>query len=258
MKTLGQVTVRAAVVYIARELFEKLLPDGTVIDCLADKIMSPGLQDLQFALVHRCLKLPANSRVTGISVAHRFAYDQVSLRVECPDFVETQVNCLIPEVRVLFWNDGTAPVFRGWEGPALREDYGKPIIVPLRAVVEPLNLPPVEAIYFGGCEATWATTGEIDAARREEFWGELDRINATRAIELDSVMSPFFGAVDATWTAERNLYQQAESPQKPLPTVQGIQDSLDRAEELLAAQEAQETKQPQEEAPRKINFREFL
>lgn len=108
--------VRQAVMYVSRSLLESLLPEGKTIDCVADKLGA------EYAWLAEAMKLPANVRITGVSMALRFVYDQVAIRVECSDFVETLPSNCLPEVQATYKRgvDGKG-VFVRWEGPAMSQ-----------------------------------------------------------------------------------------------------------------------------------------
>lgn len=151
-------TTRQAVLCVSRELLEQLLSDWKMVALLR----FGDLVDSSFSIVekfaklakpyHTSLKLPANCCITGISHTYRFQYDQVAFRIECPDFVETQEACMLPEVQAvyqgsLYWNNGpNTGYFLRWGGPAveMRREYGPdgnvikvgPPVVNIRAVFD--------------------------------------------------------------------------------------------------------------------------
>jgi hypothetical protein len=111
--------------YVSRELLEPLL-GGRQIDCIADRL------GISYDWLVEALHLPAGTRITGVSVSLRFDRDQVALRVEHPDFVETIPGNVLPEVGawyghgVLSWTGpavGTPPT-----APEQMEDWFRPVV----------------------------------------------------------------------------------------------------------------------------------
>ena len=163
---------RQAVVFVDRQLLEELLPGFKTAallrfgELLLEELLS-GFENSTERLAdlagpfHMALKLPGNCRITGasslrsapwpagISPHHRFEYDQVAFRIECPDFVETAPGNMLPIVGAVYQNsldmrvtgpgmnqDGFAPgsvevvgssgYFLRWDGSAVavRREYG--------------------------------------------------------------------------------------------------------------------------------------
>ena len=105
---------RQAVLRVSRPLLEALLPDFRTVALLRyGELVKPRLgmftdvaaQVAEIAApFHSALKLPANCRITGISVGHLFDRDEVAFRIESPDFVETLDGGPLPEVQAVYQN----------------------------------------------------------------------------------------------------------------------------------------------------------
>lgn len=109
-------TTRQAVMNVSRELMEHMLPPGKVIECVADKL------GVQYEWLVEAMQLPAGSRITGVSIAVRFFHDEVAIRIEHPDFIETAEARTLPEVQAIYErNADGSPRFVKWCGAAVGE-----------------------------------------------------------------------------------------------------------------------------------------
>lgn len=97
---------RAAVLRVSLELLEKLLPDWRTVAALRyGELVEPCLsKDVGkiAAPFHAALKLPRDCYITGISTNAFFDRDEVAFRIESPDFVETSLGCVLPEVQAVY------------------------------------------------------------------------------------------------------------------------------------------------------------
>ena len=106
---------RLGIAYCSVELIANLMPDGTSIQWLDSERGTIAAFGEGYEKLHKSLQLPANCRITGVSPHARFAYNQIVLRIESPDFVETPEAHNIPEVEPFYNKNG----FSHWEGSAL-------------------------------------------------------------------------------------------------------------------------------------------
>ena len=105
---------RAAIMAVSTDLLLPLIPEGKTIDCVADAL------GVKYDWLSEALRLPAGSRITGVSMIARFARDEVLIRVQHPDFVETEEGCVLPDVQAVYgWDDRGAATFACWAGPAV-------------------------------------------------------------------------------------------------------------------------------------------
>lgn len=105
---------RVAYMIISRQLLENLLPEGKILDCVADKL------GVAYEWLVEAMKFPVGTRITGVSMAARFVYDQIMLRIEHPDFIETEEGHQMPEVQANYERDAKGtPRFVGWTGAAV-------------------------------------------------------------------------------------------------------------------------------------------
>lgn len=109
-------STRQAILRMSRETALSLLPPGRGpedLDGIAD-VAGDG-----FGWLARALRLPAGARVTGVSTALRFGYDEVCFRIGHPDFAEVPPGNMLPEVEA-FYRDGESGelAFRGYGIPA--------------------------------------------------------------------------------------------------------------------------------------------
>ena len=123
-------TTKQAVMYVNRKLLEELLPDFENVALLryGDLVNNQLSVTEKLAEMakpfHTALKLPASCWITAISPHCRFINDEVTFRIESPDFVETQEVCTLPEVRALYQTvhkEGKPDwsYFLRWEWPAV-------------------------------------------------------------------------------------------------------------------------------------------
>lgn len=126
-------TTRQALLYVTRELLEHLMPDWRTIAKLRYGDVLDGCEPRDWETLgeipnsslivtrpfREALKLPTNCIINGISYSHRFAYDQITFKIGCSDFVQTTEGGILPEVRAVYNRLG----FVRWEGPAVRVEY---------------------------------------------------------------------------------------------------------------------------------------
>lgn len=112
-------TTRQAIMTVSRQLLEDLLPDWWT-----------AVQLPHGDLLKQVLKLPANCQITNISQVAKLAAntsvffynEQIAIRVECPDFVETPAGALLPEVLAIYQSPTglvKESYFLFWDGPAV-------------------------------------------------------------------------------------------------------------------------------------------
>ena len=170
-------TTRRAIMCVSRQVLEELLPNFEKMALLRygflleSESSTPEKHAVLTALFHEALKLPSNCHIVTINTSYRFMYDEVAFLIECPDFVETEEACVMPEVQAVYqsqhdftvkpgdWFDhGTnksfAPdqlvstdsssYFLRWEGPAVetKREYGSggEEVNKLEECVEPADL----------------------------------------------------------------------------------------------------------------------
>lgn len=131
---------RQAIMNVSWALLADLLPDQQILYKLRhideeEQNQSEYIAELAQSF-HDALKLPSNCKIVDISHRIRFNRDQVIIRIESPEFIETPPGELLPEVeaihefRFLRW-EGPAlvdsadacrtPCFMRWEGPAFKK-----------------------------------------------------------------------------------------------------------------------------------------
>lgn len=141
----AMVTTRQAILRVSRPLLEALLPDFRTVALLRyGELVEPRLGPstdvaAQVATIaapfHQVLKLPADCRITGIAMhpSLYFDRDEVTFRIESPDFMETPEGGMLPEVQAMYSNvpsiddkDCAEMHFFKWEGTAVetRRIYG--------------------------------------------------------------------------------------------------------------------------------------
>lgn len=104
---------RQAIMMVSTHLLLDILPAGKTIDCVADKLGAA----VDYVWLHAALLLPADCRITGVSMSLGFDRDQIAIRVESHDFPETEEGCHLPEVRAWYERRDGKPTFVGWVLP---------------------------------------------------------------------------------------------------------------------------------------------
>lgn len=138
-------TTRQAVLRVDRRLLEELLPDWRTAlllrygDVLEGWMYPPEEASEWAQPFHDALKLPSTCFVTGLSTLLYFDRDQIALRIDSPDFVETVRGEHLPEVQAVYQHirdypftadrvrfDGATGYFLCWAGEAveMRRIYG--------------------------------------------------------------------------------------------------------------------------------------
>ena len=121
-------TTRQAVMYVERLMLESLIPDWrTVVKlCFGDVIKQDCPENFEelLRIFYVALKLPDNCKIRRINHYPQFNLDQIALRIECPDFIETLKGCYLPEVQALYKSvqEEVKPdwsYFLRWDGPAV-------------------------------------------------------------------------------------------------------------------------------------------
>lgn len=121
-------TTQQAILNVSCELIRTILPEGKTVADLEGLADESGQR---FAWLGEALKLPASAKVTGVSTALRFPYDEVALRVECPDFVETPPGNRLPEVGLVITTGTNGKwAFLRWEGAAVSGPKARPEVAP--------------------------------------------------------------------------------------------------------------------------------
>ena len=103
---------RLGIVYCSVELIARLMPPGTTVQWLDSELGTVKAFGEGYEKLHKALKLPANCRITGVSPHVRFANNEIVLRVESPEFVETPEGGTIPTVEAYYNEKG----FDRWIG----------------------------------------------------------------------------------------------------------------------------------------------
>lgn len=136
-----------AVMNVSRQLLLPLLPEGKEIDCIADRL------GVKYDWLAKALHFPEGTKITGVSVSLRFWYDEISLRLESPDFIETEEGNCLPEVQALYdWDEKGNPTFAGWcwmavERPSIAKEIGGPHWIRVRD--EAIAAEAAKAVRFG-------------------------------------------------------------------------------------------------------------
>ncbi len=117
---------RGGVMYCSREIIESILPKGKTLECYADKVGAVDYSDLKAGLL-----LPDGATVTGVSIALRFHHDQVAVRIESPDFVETIEGGAFPAIGAHYVRGANGPAFIGWTGEAASIINRRFVAIPL-------------------------------------------------------------------------------------------------------------------------------
>lgn len=121
--------MRLGIMYVSVELFNSVVPEykkefiknlGEVV------ILRPDMDWLRYTL-----RLPTNCHIDSVSSHFAFHKQQITLRIECEDFVDTPEVGIIPEVEANYraikeWEPGDgflgAGVFSHWTG-GVRDNY---------------------------------------------------------------------------------------------------------------------------------------
>ncbi len=116
---------RQAIMSVARGLLLPLLPAGKStldLDGVADATGE------RFTWLAEVLLFPAGTKITGVSTALRFDRDEICLRLESPDFVETAQGNQLPGVDASYHWHGGGMNFMGWSGPAVAVSSSEPAV----------------------------------------------------------------------------------------------------------------------------------
>jgi hypothetical protein len=103
---------RMAWMAVSRELFEERCGNLATLLEAADLFgSSPSDAAIQLRpilavammKVRDAFLLPTNAEVIGVSTSFQFAYDQVAVKVECPDFREVREGDCVPQVDAMYY-----------------------------------------------------------------------------------------------------------------------------------------------------------
>jgi len=86
--------------------------------------MGQRIVRVSYALLADVLKLPPDAKVVAVSTHDRFDCDELSIKVESPEFSAIEPGWCIPAVSPMYSVVDGRPQFDGWDGltPAVKTD----------------------------------------------------------------------------------------------------------------------------------------